>query len=241
MKYVLGIDVGGTKIAAGLVDKNHGIRRVYELSTSQSDLLKQIVKLIESYKDFHAIGLGIPGHVEANGWIARLPNVKNFKPINLKKYLENEFKVKVSVINDAEAFALAEATTGGGQKFNKVLGVILGTGIGGGLVIKGKHKNVDRILHSKLPGLEKQMQRTRTFKNDQQAGDIVRQIFSIIIPAAHPDIIVFGGGRTHYRGINQIIKQSLYLAYPKDNKTVVRVSKLKHAGIIGAALPLLKS
>ena len=248
MKYVLGIDVGGTKIAAGLVDKNYGVRRVYELSTSQSDLLKQIIKLIGSYKDFDAIGLAMPGVVRPNGFVNKLPNLKNFKTGNLKNLLEAQFNVPVHVMNDAKAFALAEATIGVGKLYPTVVGVILGTGIGTGLikhkkVYVGKNPAAGEMGHTVIAPtltLEQLMKKPRQFKSDRQAAEIITRLFSMIIPAAHPDIIIFGGGRTHYRGINQIIKQSLYLAYPKDNKTVVRVSKLKHAGIIGAALPLLR-
>src|SRR3989338_8448853 len=86
MKYTLGIDVGGTKIAAGLVDKAFKVHQVRVLATSQTNLPAQLIKLIENFRGFSAIGLGVPSpDISADGMVRVLPNVKGFKKTNLKK------------------------------------------------------------------------------------------------------------------------------------------------------------
>jgi len=235
---ILGIDVGGTKVAAGLVDKNYRVSKALILNTSPTDLLGQLVRLIESYQGYNAIGIGMPGTISANGWINRLPNVKNFKAINLQKYLKDNFKVPVSVINDAAAFTLGEARLGSGKKFTKVFGVILGTGIGGGLVVGSLHKDMGSILHRKLPGLERQMQEHGSFVKADQYKPFVKKILRVILSSFNPQVVIFGGKRSQIRGM-QTVLENCWISV-SHIKVSVKVSKLKHAGIIGAVLPLLK-
>lgn len=233
MRQILGIDVGGTKIAAGLVDQNHKVSKVRVVPTSQSDLLSQLIKLIESYSDYSAIGLGMPGIISAKGMIKKLPNIKDFKPINLKEYLKTEFQVPVNVMNDSEAFALAEARVGSGQKFKRVFGVILGTGIGGGFVVANTSKNTELILRRKLPGLETKMQKFGPFKKAYESNPFVNKLLPVIMKTFRPDVIIFGGARSKLPGMQSILNKY-------SSKLPLKVSKLKHAGIIGAALPGLK-
>lgn len=235
----MGIDVGGTKIAAGLVDSKFKVSKLKNILTSQTNFLKQLTDLIGSYSDYSQIGLGVPGRVSKTGMIKRLPNIKNFKSLNLKRYLENKYKVPVGIINDAEAFTLAEANLSD-KKFKKIFGVILGTGIGGGLVVNNVHKNVDSLLHRKLPGLEQRMQKYGPFKRSVEARPFIQKLLPIILNDFGPNLIVFGGARSMLPGMQTILKQCLKSGYPYPLKTSVKISRLKHAGIIGAVLPLLK-
>src|SRR6185436_15788701 len=104
MKYTLGIDVGGTKIASALVENGLKLHNLKVEPTSQTDLVRQLIELIRNQKDFDAIGLAMPGPVLADGTVTRLPNIPNFQRTNLKQLLEDEFKVPVAVVNDAKAF-----------------------------------------------------------------------------------------------------------------------------------------
>src|SRR5689334_7265579 len=114
MKYVLGIDVGGTKIASALV-KDNKLEQLLIEPTSKTDLLGQLMKIIGQYQGFEAIGVAVPGPVLADGTVVKLPNIPSFPKTNLKQILEEKFKLPVNVANDAKAFALAEATLGLGQ------------------------------------------------------------------------------------------------------------------------------
>ncbi len=248
MKYVLGIDVGGTKIAAGLVDKYYRVTKAKVLPTSQADLTGQLIRLIGSYENFEAIGLALPGPVSPNGFVGRLPNVKNFKPVNFKKLLSSRFKIPVKIINDAKAFTLAEAILGSGRDYKTVAGVILGTGIGSGLVKNKKiydSKNplageIGHVAVKKGLTLEQLMQRVPKYTKPAQAEKIAALVLSLVVRTTDPDIVVFGGGRMTLPGMEGILRRSLKLGIKHPVKTKVKVSKLKHAGIIGAALPLLK-
>ncbi len=236
MKYILGIDVGGTKIAAGLVDKTYKVRKVKTLATSQNDLLGQLLKLSGSYKGFKGIGLGLPGLIRPNGFVLSLGNIPKFKPVNLKTLFQKRFAVPVSIMNDARAFSLAEATVGEGKGVQTVLGVILGTGIGSGLVKNKKIQSAKGPVGGEI-GLVKLGNKTleqtmkRRGNTAKQLEPIMRAIIMLATRLADPDLIIFGGGRTTYNGMNELVRRLNIKA---------RVSKLKHAGVIGAALPLLK-
>ncbi len=236
MKQILGIDVGGSKIASGLVDPKLKISKVRITPTSQADLLEQLTRRIASYQGFEAIAVAMPGVVKSNGFIQNLPNVKGFPAINLKSYLKKKFRLPVQVINDAQAFALAEAIVGAGKEAQTVLGVILGTGIGSGLVRNKKIQpprgpvggEIGRVRMGKLTLEQIMQQRGNSAK---QLEPIMRAIIMLATRYADPEIIVFGGGRTNYPRMQQLTKRLNLKA---------RISKLKHAGILGAALTVLK-
>ncbi len=238
MKYILGIDVGGTKIAAGLVDEVFTVSEIKTEFTSQTELLGQLMNLIESYAGFAGIGLGVPGIVSSNGMVEGFNNIQNFKPTNLKEMLENKFKVPVNVMNDAEAFTLAQAKVGFKEP-GKTFGVILGTGIGGGFVEGENHHDAGMpFIHLKLPELEAEMQRLGSFDQASQTEPFIVKLLPVIIENFNPDLIVFGGSRSHLPGVQQILDNAI--ARLPQAKVSVKVSQLDYAGVIGAAWPLLK-
>jgi predicted NBD/HSP70 family sugar kinase len=83
------------------------------------------------------IGIGIAGKVDRKkGIFVKGPNFdKNFKNVNLRNYLQTAFKVPLKIENDANCFVLAEAIHGIAKNYNHVVGLTLGTGVGGGIVI----------------------------------------------------------------------------------------------------------
>jgi len=240
--------VGGTKIAGGLVDSRFRVRNVTVMPTSQTDLVGQLTRLIRDYEGFGGIGLGISGQVLANGMVIRLPNISKFKPTNLKKLLVRKFKVPASVINDAKAFGLAEATIGSGSKYKSVAGMILGTGIGVGVVINkkvyfGKDGLAGEFEHTAL--LDGKMirdyrHREGEFKNAQTVKKYLKTMLSAVVLSFNPDIIILGGGWSKLVGMEKLANALTKNVGGYQNVTPVKISKLKHAGIIGAALPLLK-
>ena len=248
MNKILGIDVGGTKIAIGLVDKSLRLGEVKVVPTSQTNLTKQLLGLIESYKGFDAIGLAMPGQVLPNGVVTRLPNIRNFSPTNFKQLLTKRYKVPVNVINDSKAFALAESVTGKGKAQKTVAGLILGTGIGMGVVINkqlymGKDGLAGEFEHITL--LDGQMLRDHRhaagkFKNAQEAKSYLQTILSTIILSFNPDLIVLGGSWSTLQGMEKLVNQLATNVGGYTNKTPVKISTLKHAGVIGAALTVLK-
>jgi len=140
----IGVDLGGTKIAAVLLDPAGEIAVRHRCPTPRDDYratlgaIKQLVGRIEAEANCTAtVGVGTPGAISpATGTIKNANSVwLNGQPLDrdLCELLERE----VRVANDADCFALSEATDGAAAGLQNVFGVILGTGVGGGLVVQG--------------------------------------------------------------------------------------------------------
>ncbi|HQQ63220.1 MAG TPA: ROK family protein [Pseudomonadales bacterium] len=143
----LGVDLGGTKIEAAVIGPDNGVRWRKRLPTpcgNYTGTLETIHKLIElacqenGLPSDLAVGIGVPGSRSPASSLMRNCNstVLNGKPL-----LEDLLAVlqrPVRIANDADCFALSEAKAGAGQGAKTVFGVILGTGMGGGIVINGQ-------------------------------------------------------------------------------------------------------
>lgn len=137
---VLGLDIGGTKISAGLND--NGV--IYDrkkintpFNSSKEEVLEVIADLIAGYRSsgFKAIGIGIPGLVDPHkGIVYNLANIPSFQKVDLKEYLEAIFKVPVFINNDANCFTLGEYRFGPAKTHRHVVGISLGTGVGTGII-----------------------------------------------------------------------------------------------------------
>lgn len=140
----LGIDLGGTKIEVLALNQSGEERFRKRVATPQGDYqatLDSIALLIEQAEDELAIrsfvGIATPGIVsQLTGRMKNCNSVcLNNQPF--KTDLENKLQRQISIANDANCFALSEATDGAGISANVVFGVILGTGVGAGLVVNG--------------------------------------------------------------------------------------------------------
>ena len=147
MKNFIGVDIGATKIIFGLL-KNQKIIKKKKIPTpkTKKDLIKGLKENLRDLKDFSElkidrIGIGVPGVLDIKkGLILKCPNVRYLNNFPLAKILEKELKIKTSIENDTNCFTLAEALLGAGKNKNIVFGITLGSGIGGGLVMKNKNK-----------------------------------------------------------------------------------------------------
>ena len=140
-----GLDIGGTKIELAVfnsqLEKQYR-ERVETPKTSYEDWLNTIADLVkkadEKFGGKGSVGLGIPGFVNQTTGIAEITNIRvaDNKPIlcDLSAILERE----VCAENDANCFALSEAWDAENAQYPSVLGLILGTGFGGGFVLNGK-------------------------------------------------------------------------------------------------------
>ena len=140
----IGIDLGGTKTEAILIDhygKELLRKRIKTEKNYQGTLdgIKSIVVEFENkFGSVESIGIGMPGAVSTDSSLVKNANSiwLNGKP--LKKDLENQLEREINLENDANCFALSEAVDGAGKKHSVVFGVIIGTGVGGGIVINKK-------------------------------------------------------------------------------------------------------
>ena len=154
----IGVDLGGTKIEAIALDASG--REVFRkrVPTPKGDYegtLRQIKLLVETAGD-GTVGIGIPGTLSSATGLVKNANSTWLIGKPLKEDLQRLLSREVRIENDANCFALSEAVDGAGKGAEVVFGVILGTGVGGGLVVRGKVvKGVNAIAgewgHNPLP------------------------------------------------------------------------------------------
>ncbi len=143
---IVAIDAGGTKISSALISSKGKILKKAKIPTEASKgkeaVMANLIKSVDSVlqKDTVAIGIGMAGLIDAKKGVFRVgPNFpKNFKDVPLAALLKKHFKKPVSLDNDVHCFTLAEAKLGAAKRKKTVVGITLGTGIGGGIVINGE-------------------------------------------------------------------------------------------------------
>ena len=140
-KYI-GIDIGGTSVKYGLVDENGVVSNKNSFKTKAEDkdgLLSDLLDAVDNMKaidsNLAGIGVSMPGVVQADGYLTTAGAVKCFYEINLKDILEDKTSLPVKIENDANAAAIAEKWLGSAQGVHDYLSLVLGTGVGGALVI----------------------------------------------------------------------------------------------------------
>ena len=141
----LGIDLGGTKTEAVLMDAQGEVqrrRRVPTPSHSYTAILEvigQLVFQLEREFDVSAnVGVGTPGSLSAKTGLMRNSNTLCINGRPLQRDLEETLGRELRLANDANCFALSEVVDGAAEGAELVFGVILGTGVGGGLVYRGQ-------------------------------------------------------------------------------------------------------
>jgi len=146
MAYIVGIDIGGTKISiivarpgGSIIEKRVLKTHVFRAAPRSLEEILQVIKdLLKKNavgKRLYAIGVGVPGAIDNRaGIITRSPNLPGWSGIPLRKILRNAFHVPVFLDNDANVACLGEKVFGGGKKFTDFVYITISTGIGGGVV-----------------------------------------------------------------------------------------------------------
>jgi glucokinase len=146
---LLGIDVGGTKVACGLVKPSGEVVDRREEPTDQSSddsAVEQLLRLIDAYRGkYRAVGLGIPGIADRGSGTVWAPNIRNWQHLPLAELLQAEAARPLVVESDRNTAVLAETRFGSGRNRADVVFLILGTGIGagiwtGGRLLRGRHE-----------------------------------------------------------------------------------------------------
>jgi glucokinase len=239
-KYYIGIDVGGTKVLGCLIKfGKNGFKIIHqdkflvaglskkELAASLHNVVKELMSHAVGGKVL-GIGVGLPGQIDfRKNVLLRAPNLGALNGFNFKKDLEAKFRIPVLIENDSRCFALAEALFGAGRGNKNVMGMIVGTGIGSGLVVDGNiyrgfHGSAGEIGHMIVERGEifgniasgKGMLRygindPRSVEDRARAGSAKAKAFyrfigrdlgvgiSNVINALDPGVIVLGGGISH--------------------------------------------
>ncbi|MCQ4081568.1 ROK family glucokinase [Streptomyces sp. RB6PN25] len=143
MGLTIGVDIGGTKIAAGVVDEEGTILDTSKVPTPETpegviDAIADAVQSVSAGYDVHAVGIGAAGYVDnKRATVLFAPNI-NWRHEALKDKVEQRVGLPVVVENDANAAAWGEYRFGAGQGHDDVVCITLGTGLGGGIIIGGK-------------------------------------------------------------------------------------------------------
>jgi len=143
--HKIGIDLGGTKIEGILVDEKFNLIERKRIETHQENgydsIVKSITSLVSELKSKTnvdtSVGVCTPGISDINSGLIKNSNTQCLIGMPLKTDIEKRLGHKIFMENDANCFALAESSLGAGKGYNIVFGVILGTGVGGGIVING--------------------------------------------------------------------------------------------------------
>ncbi len=143
MTTYIGIDIGGTSIKCGLVDEQGRIGRKVNRPTASTKAaimadLDAMVRDLKADGPVDGIGVSMPGVVQKDGFLTTAGAVKPFTGINLKDELHALTGLPVTVENDANAAAIAEQWLGAAQNVPDYLSLVLGTGVGGALVINNE-------------------------------------------------------------------------------------------------------
>ncbi len=141
----IGIDIGGTKISAGVVDSSGNLIDSSKCSTPAEggkDLISSVVNLVKELNkkyEIKGIGISIAALISSDyGTIVGAPNIANLSKLNFANEIKEEFKLPIIIENDANSAMWAEFKFGNAKGLNPVMFFIIGTGVGGGLVIDGK-------------------------------------------------------------------------------------------------------
>jgi polyphosphate glucokinase len=237
---ILGIDIGGTGIKGALVDTEIGelVTERYRLLTPQPAKPKKVAPVVtEIVRHFgwHGpVGCGFPAVVK-HGIVYTAANVSNkWIGTNAAELLSEATQCPVTMINDADAAALAEMRFGAGRdQKGVVLLVTLGTGIGTAIFVSGQLLPNTELGHIEIEGRDAEEWAAEIVRKEQALswkkwGQQVDKYLRAMEALIWPDLIIIGGGasKKHTKFFSQFTVQT----------RVVPAEMLNEAGIVGAAL-----
>ena len=150
-KYIIAIDLGGTKLLVGLLDQKNKIVQTKKVKVqthiSKNEFFVSLTETIEnvieksgiSLDQVLGIGMGCPGIIDPEKGIIRVsPNISYLKNFPMKENLEKHFNIPVAIENDVNAGLLGEQQFGSAKGVENVVGIFMGTGVGGALILNGQ-------------------------------------------------------------------------------------------------------
>ncbi len=151
MKYILAIDIGGTKIAVGIVNFSGRVLiklvKPTAIKAGAKGIIRQIIRMAQqvissqslAIKNLSGIGIGTAGTLDVSkGVIITSPNLPGWKNVQIVKSIKQVFKAPVFLDNDANAAALGEWMFGAGRGTKNMVYLTVSTGIGGGIIINNQ-------------------------------------------------------------------------------------------------------
>ena len=211
---LIGIDLGGTKTEIICLDENNGKELYRQRVPSPKDDYKatvqnmadMLIRAEETVGQKGSVGVGIPGAVAKDTGRVKNANSTWLNGQTLDKDLVEAFGRDVRIENDANCFALSEATDGAGAGYKSVFGVIIGTGCGAGIVINGQTiSGVNGIGgewgHNPLPiplvGMKKTISNYNVFDHGEDQSHIINPVYK---NNGQPDYFTTDMGVSEYPG-----------------------------------------
>lgn len=150
-QYAIGVDLGGTKILAGVIELNSGkvvgVAKKKTAKTSTDDFVARLFEAVDSAIEeaklpdktrLRHLGIGVAGQVDrAKGVLIAAPNLGVTSSLPVVNLLQERYKIPVALGNDVEVATLGELRFGAGKDVDSFLCIFVGTGIGGGIVQNG--------------------------------------------------------------------------------------------------------
>jgi glucokinase len=149
-QFVVGVDLGGTKILAAVYDQRHRLLAREKKNTKPelgpAGVIGRVTECVNEalaaaalpHAAVRGVGIGVPGMVEARTGLVRVAPNLHWHDVPLGRLLKNKLKIPVTVLNDVQAGTLAVHRLGSGRKLRDFVCMFIGTGIGGGLVLRGE-------------------------------------------------------------------------------------------------------
>lgn len=268
MSHVIGLDIGGTKIFAGLYDADLNlVAEATEPTTADQDqtvTLENITKAIQAVRteDTKAIGISWAGFVESStGTILKAPNIPSLDGFGITDYITQQTGLPAYLENDARLFALAESAQY--DHPSSFLGLIIGTGVGGGIiqdgtVVTGANNAAGEVGHMIIngteieaiiagPGMETSLGVDRLSGADigqhndtieEALGSLCTWLANLVLAFDPHQVVIGGGAGVHFWSKFQVEIQTKtneqLSAYPVLLN--LAFSELKNAGAQGAAV-----
>lgn len=261
-KYIIGIDIGGSKIIAALVKGGKVFHKIkISMPKNKNEFFKKLETVIEQLiekaggmKNINGIGCGIGGALDLKkGIILSWSNIKFLDGFNIKNWLKKKFNCEVKINNDARCFTYGEYLYGAGRGYKNIVGMTLGTGVGGGIIINGQliygaNGSAGEIGHMIIDNKKDleflTVKQIRKLKFSKIAAKKLEKNLGIgianIINVLDPEAIIMGGGATKNAEafipkVKKIAGKFIVSSIAGENVKII-IGKLgENAGAIGAA------
>lgn len=144
-QYILGLDIGGTAVKAGMVNPRGEINHFQSIPTNGQQgpdhVLSTIIDLVRAFQEreiLAGIGIAIAGAVDSKTGVCKYSPNLNWKNVPIGQIIRESTGLETKLINDANAACLGEYFFGAGRNFSSILCLTIGTGIGSGIILDNK-------------------------------------------------------------------------------------------------------